>query len=55
MKSSEIDFRFVILLLLLLFVLFWYFFIPVLADGFSLKFEGQQVSSNLQGFSQYSG
>ena len=31
------------------------FFISVLADGFSLEFEWQQVSSSLQDSSQYSG
>ena len=39
-----------LLLLLLLFV----FFTPVLADGFSLDFEWQQVSSSSQDSSQYS-
>ena len=29
-------------------------FLPALADGFSLKFERQQISSSLQDFSQYS-
>ena len=31
------------------------FFTSVLSDGFSLEFEGQQVSSSLQVSSQYSG
>ena len=31
------------------------FFTSALADGLSLEFEGQQVSSNLQDFAQYSG
>ena len=31
------------------------FFTSALADGFSLKFEWQQVSSSLQDSSQYSG
>ena len=31
------------------------FFTSVLADGFSLEFERQQVSSSLQDSSQYSG
>ena len=31
------------------------FFTPVLLDGFSLKFKGQQVSSCLQESSQYFG
>ena len=31
------------------------FFTSVLADGFSLEFEWQQVSSSLQDTSQYSG
>ena len=31
------------------------FFTSALADGFSLEFEWQQVSSSLQGSSQYSG
>ena len=31
------------------------FFTSVLADGFSLEFEWQQVSSSLQDSSQYSG
>ena len=31
------------------------FFASVLADGLSLEFEGQQVSSSLQDSSQYSG
>ena len=35
--------------------LFWEFFTPVLADGLSLEFEWQQVSSSLQDSSQYSG
>ena len=42
-------------LLLLSFVLFWMFFPPALADGFSLEFEWQQVSSSFQDYSQYSG
>ena len=33
----------------------WEFFTSVLADGLSLEFEWQQVSSNLQDCSQYSG
>ena len=44
-----------LLLLLLLFVLFWEFLTPALADGLSLEFELQQVSSSLQDSSQYSG
>ena len=43
-----------LLLLLLLFILLE-FFTSVLADGFSLEFEWQQVSSSLQDSSQYSG
>ena len=39
----------------LFFVLFWEFFTPASADGFSLEFEWQQVSSSLQDSSQYSG
>ena len=31
------------------------FFTSALADGFSLEFEGQQISSSLQDSSQYSG
>ena len=31
------------------------FFAPALADGLSLEFEWQQVSSSLQDSSQYSG
>ena len=31
------------------------FFTSILADGFSLEFEWQQVSSSLQDSSQYSG
>ena len=38
---------------LLSFALFWEFYTP--ADGFSLEFEWQQVSSSLQDSSQYSG
>ena len=34
---------------------FWNFFTPALADGFSLEFEWQQVSSSPQDCSQYSG
>ena len=33
----------------------WEFFTSVLADGLSLKFEWQQVSTSLQDYSQYSG
>ena len=33
----------------------WEFFTPALADGLSLESEWQQVSSNLQDSSQYSG
>ena len=43
-----------LLLSLLLFVFFWEFFTLALADGFSLEFEWQQVSSSLQDSSQYS-
>ena len=39
----------------LLFVLFWDFFTAVLADGFLLEFEWQQVPWSLQDSSQYSG
>ena len=48
---------FVLLLLLLLLLLFipLEFFTIVLADGFSLEFEWQQVSSSLQDSPQYSG
>ena len=41
--------------LLLLFYSFESFFLPALADGFSLEFKWQQVSSSLQDSSQYSG
>ena len=46
-----------LLLLLLLLLLFtpWEFFTSALADGLSLEFEWQQVSSKLQDSSQYSG
>ena len=43
------------LLLLLLLSTPCEFFISVLADGLSLEFEWQQVSSSLQDSSQYSG
>ena len=43
------------LLLLLLLLFPWKFFISTLADGLSLKFEWQQISSSLHDFSQYSG
>ena len=45
-----------LLLLLLLLLLFTplEFFTSMLADGFSLEFEWQQVSSSLQDSSQYS-
>ena len=36
-------------------LLFWKFFTPALADGFSLEFERQRISSSLQDCSQYSG
>ena len=36
-------------------LLFTEFFIPALANGFSLEFEWQQVFSSLQDSSQYSG
>ena len=36
------------------YLLFWKFFSPVLADGFLLEFEWQQVFSNLQDSSRYS-
>ena len=38
-----------------LFIVFREFFTLVLADSFSLEFERQQVSSNLEDCSQYSG
>ena len=34
---------------------YYEFFMSVLADGFSLEFERQQVSGSFKGFSQYSG
>ena len=34
---------------------YWEFFTSVLADGFSLEFEWQQVSSSFQNFSRYTG
>ena len=43
------------LLILLLLLLLLEFFTPALADGLSLEFEWQQVSSSLQDSSQYSG
>ena len=36
-------------------LLFWEFFTSVLADGFSLEVEWQQISLNLWDFSLYSG
>ena len=36
-------------------LLFWEFFTPALADGFSLEFEWQQVSSSINNSTQYSG
>ena len=44
-----------LLLLLLLLLTPWEIFTSVLADGLSLEFESQQVSSSLQDSSQYSG
>ena len=42
-------------LMYLLLLLVWKFLTPALADGFSQEFEGQQVSSSLKDFTQYSG
>ena len=38
----------------ILLLLCWEFFTPVLANGFSLEFEQQLVSSSLHNFSPYS-
>ena len=43
------------ILLMIIILLFWEFFTAALADGFSLGFEWQQISSSLQNSSQYSG
>ena len=40
--------------IIIIIIIFWEFFTPALADGFSLDFEWQQVSSSLQDPSQYS-
>ena len=45
----------VIVITIIIILLFWEFLTPALADGFSLMFEWQQVSSCLQDSSQYSG
>ena len=39
-------------IIIIIILLFWEFFTPTLADGFSLEFEWQQVSSSLQDSSQ---
>ena len=44
----------VITIIITIIWLFWVFFAPSLADGFSLEFEWQQVSSSLLDSSQYS-
>ena len=51
-QSICLSFRFLFIMIILL---FWEFFTPAFADGFQLESEGQQVSSNLQDSSQYSG
>ena len=42
-------------IIIIIILLIWEFFAPVLADGFPLDSEWQQVSSSLQDISQYSG
>ena len=56
-SSSSFSFFFFFFQLLLLLLLFTplEFFTSVLANGFSLEFEWQQVPSSLQDSSQYSG
>ena len=49
------DFSVIIIIIIIITFLFSKFFKPALADGFSLEFEWQQVSSSLQDSSQYSG
>ena len=43
-----------IIIIIIITVTPWEFFPSALADGLSLKFEGQQVFSSLQDSSQYS-
>ena len=45
----------IIIIIIIIIIYSWEFFISVLADGFSLEFEWQQISSSLQDSSQYSG
>ena len=42
----------IIIIIIIIILLFWEFF---LADGFSLEFEWQQITSSLQDSFQYSG
>ena len=50
-----LTYKLTLLLLLLLSFLLWELFTPVLADSLPQEFEWQQVSSNFQDSSQYSG
>ena len=45
----------IIIIIIIILLLFWEFFPSALADGFSLEYEWQQVSSSLQDSSQYFG
>ena len=45
----------IIIIIIIIILLIWEFFIPALADDFTLESEWQQVSSSLQDSSQYSG
>ena len=53
--SSSFSFFAIIIIIIIIILLIWEFFILASADGFSLEFEWQQVSSSLQDSSQYSG
>ena len=47
---------FIIIIIIIIIIIYsWEFFTSALADGLSLEFEWQQVSSSLQDSSQYSG
>ena len=47
--------NFVIIIIIIIIIIPGEFFIPVLADGFSLESEWQQASSDLQDSPKYSG
>ena len=44
-----------IIIIIIIIIIIWVLFTPALADGFSLEFKWQQVSSSLQDSSLYSG